>query len=424
MTVLGIHATGTQVAQSILASSFRPGRSLANYLGEGAYFYLVHGEGGYQNAVECADKVARRHYRSIACLAARISVDNALNLQNPMIRPLFAAFGKSFDRGLARLRVQVEPNDNASYYRPVSHLTIEAFRRSIEALSGHPFDVLTARFALKSRDIDVELPHEICVKRSRAILDVQLCRPAERSIFPSSDPASWPCADSTIQGAHQAVRLIASMDDQDLLDLIQSIYQGSDGYWNDPRPRFVGFRPIYFLHDSRLHERASEIALQFADAGQAQQRTIEFLDFAKAARVSAPYAQAMVSSLVEKAAGVVALLTSTDAEGASLLATIAERRPEVPILVLLAPFAKDHAEGEFTAPIVMRSRHNLCCLALPHDELLRELFKGFLRDRWTDALAVLDIESKMAARHGSAQARHRDARKIVETFHARKHVLL
>jgi hypothetical protein len=371
-----------------------------------------------------AQRVARRHYGSIDFLVARISIENALNLQNPAIRPLFTAFCATFDRRLAHLGVQVEPNDNASYYRPVSHLTIEAFRRTVEAISGRAFDVLSARFALKGRDIDVELPHEICVKRSRAILSVERRQSVDENIFPSSDPATWPCAHATVQAAQDAVRVIGFMDDRDLLDLILSIYQGSEGCWHDTRPRFVDFGPIHFLHDSRQFDRAPDLAQAISETGHRLQRTIRSFDLAMAARTGTPRAQRLVSGFMESTAGIVALLAPGDTEVVSLLVTVAERRPEVPILAMLTPLSKGDIRGEFKAPIVLRSRHNLCCVRLPRTEVACEFVKGFLHDRWTDALAVLDIESKMAARHGSTKARHRDARKIVEAYHARQLNLL
>lgn len=424
MTVLGVHATESRVAEKILASGFRPGESLANYLGEGAYFYLVHGNGGYQNAMDCAKKVAARRYRDIALLTAKISVQHALNLQNPVIRPLFVSFSASFDRRLAQLGVQVEPNDNESYYRPVSHLAIEAFRRCIESLSGQAFDVLGARFSLKSRHIDDELPYEICVKRSRAVLATASCVPAERRPSPSSDPARWPCSDATVRAAQQAVRAVGAMDDRDIMDLVLSIYQGSDGCWDHPRPRFAGLGPVHIVHDSRQRESASDWAQSIIDAGRAQHRMLQSVDLARVARMNTPRAQAHLGSILNETVGVLAFQGPTDTEVASLLTTLAERRPEVPILAMMAPGCGAGDPGRFMAPVLMRSRHNLCCLDLPGPVRLAEVVRGYLHDRWTDGLAILDFESKMAARHGTAATRHRDSRKIVEALNARKHDLL
>jgi len=419
MKVLGIHATGKEAADKITATGFRPGRSLANYLGEGAYFYLVHGHRGYQNATESAESVARRNHRNIAFLLADICIDNALNLQNPVIRPLFATFGAAFDRRVARLGLHVEPNDNASYYRPVSHLTIEAFRRSMEAVGGRPFDVLSARFALKGRDIDVELPPELCVKRSRALVSIKPCLPIDPDFLQSSDPASWPCADGTIKAAEQAGHLIAAIDDRDLFDLISSIYQGSDGYWQDRQPRFAKSGPVRLLYDSRQLEAAAEIASVIL----AEAPAIQPSNLARIASARTPPAQEVLDRLVEKTGGVVALFAPQQAEMAALLITLAERRPEVPILALLKASANSDAVDS-KVPIMMRSRHNLCCLTVPRPQLLRELVRGFMHDRWTDGVALLDIEREMAARHGSTEMRHRDARTIVEAYHARQPVLL
>lgn len=388
------------------------------------YFYLVHGHGGYQNAMDCARKVAGRRYRDIALLAARISVDCALNLQNPVVRPLFVSFSASFDRRLAQLGVQVEPNDNESYYRPVSHLAIEAFRRCIEALSGQAFDVLGARFSLKSRHIDDELPYEICVKRSRAVLGTAPCTPGDRRLTPSSDPARWPCSESTVRAAQQAVLAIGAMDDRDIVDLVLSIYQGSDGCWDRPRPRFAGLGPVHIVHDSRQRESSSDWAQSIADAGRAQHRLLQPVDLAKVARMSTPRAQACLGSMLDETAGVLALQRSMDTEVASLLTTLAERRPDVPILAMMASHGRAGDPGRVRAPILMRSRHNLCCLNLPAPGRLAEVVHGFLHDRWTDGLAILDFKSKMAARHGTEATRHRDSRKIVEALHARKHGLL
>jgi hypothetical protein len=424
MTVLGIHATDSRVAQKILASGFRPGSSLSNYLGEGAYFYLVHGNGGYQNAMDCARKVAGRRYRDIALLATRISIDHALNLQNPFIRPLFVSFSASFDRRLAQLGVQVEPNDNESYYRPVSHLAIEAFRRCIEALSGQAFDVLIARFSLKSRHIDDELPHEICVKRSRAVISTSPCVRGDRRPSPSSDPAGWPCSESTVRAAQQAVLAIGAMDDRDILDLVLSIYQGSDGCWDRPRSRFTGLGPVHIVYDSRQRDSGSAWGQSIVDAGRTQHRSLQSVDLARVARMNTSRGQACLGSILDETAGVLALLGPTDTEVASLLTTLAERRPNVPILGMMALGQCNGDPGRFRVPILMRSRHNLCCLNLPGSGRLAEIVRGFLHDRWTDGLAILEIESKMAARHGTEATRHRDSRKIVEALHARKHGLL
>jgi hypothetical protein len=423
MAVLGIHATGAGVAEQILASGFKPGNGLANYLGEGAYFYLVHGDGGYQNAIECATNVARRRYDKVAIVAASIEVDDALNLQNPAVRPPFAAFGANLDRRLAELGVQVEPNDNASYYRPVSHLTIEAFRRCVEAFTGRSFDVLSARFALKSRDIDIELPHEICVKRARAILSVARCDSTIASILSTSDPASWPCTQSIVQAAQQAVRIIRIMDQRDLVDLIVSIYQGSDGGWATPRPRFAGVGPVHLLYDSRRQCGGPVIVDSIVSVAR-DYRTLQLVDLAKIACAGTPRGQALLGKIIEKTEGVLALHGPSDTEIISLLVTIAERRPEVPILALMAPNENGEPPTEVKAPVMLRSRHNLCYAAMPRLETLSELAKGFLHDRWTDGLAVHDIESKMAARHGTPKTRHRDARRIVEAYYARQHNLL
>lgn len=421
MPVLGIHGTGSAIAGKILSSRLQPGRSLANYLGEGVYLYLVHGDGGYRNATDWAKRIARRRYETPVCLIARLQVDNALNLQHPGIRPRYAKFRRIFDRRLKRLRLHVDPNDNASYFRPISYLAIEAFRRCIEAISHHPIDVLSATFTLRDRDLDITPPYEICVKRASAILSVERCGPIAETVSASSDPASWPCPSSVVEAAEHASLIIDAMDDRDFLDLIQSIYQGS-GCWDGPKSRFAGPGPILLLYDSRHQGRPAEIAELVAGCQPAAGRAVECRDLAEIAWAKTPEARVGLAALLGRVSGIVALITSAAADAVSILVSAADRRPDLPILAMLG--SDDASAGSIETPIFMRSRHNMCCVTMPGPKAAAELVKGFLHDRWTDSLAMLDIEGRMAARHGTRDVRHRDARKIVEAIHARKHNLL
>jgi hypothetical protein len=210
------------------------------------------------------------------------------------------------------------------------------------------------------------------------------------------------------------------MDDRDFADLVFSIYQGSERYWSGVRPRFAGLGPVCFFYDSRQHDGASEIASLIADVGQAMQRTIQAVDLGATACENTPQGQKLVSDFADRSAGIIAAFSHANSEVVSLVLTVASRRPEVPILALLLYSPTDDRSMPLRPPLMMRSRHNMCVISMPHGASLGEVIKGFLHDRWTDSLAVLDIERKMAARHGTARARRRDARKIVEAYYARK----
>lgn len=412
-----IHGTGERIAGLILSDRFRPGRGLADYLGEGGYFYNISGDRGFQNAVAHAAQVARRHHDRVALLTARVSLEYALNLQNPVIRPLFLNFGATFERRIKQLGLRVEPNNNNTYYRPLSHLKIEAFRRMVESMAQHPIDVLMARFSKKSPDIDDDLPHELCVKRARAIIGMSACDPATDHGLCSVDPTALPCKDETIRAAERAATTIERFADRDLVDLIASIYQGSDRYWAAERLRFATDADVHFFYDSRLSSHGVRVRdrLTAASVGRRALRTCDLAHFDD---IGTSLAQQRIHRSLSKAAGVVAILGGADLEVLSILITLAERRPELPVLVLL-----DVQQGcdvaSFPLPMVLRSRHNLCCIALPQTQCaLDAILVGYLHDRWEDGLKVLEIEPRMAARHGTPESRRADARTIVEMYHA------
>jgi hypothetical protein len=422
--LLGIHATDPTIAERILATHFVPGRKVTSYLGEGVYFYGVHGDHGLQHAMDWAKRVSsgQRRYAGASFLIAQISVENALSLQHPLIQPWFDAFCDAFDRRRTELGLQVEENDNASYVRPTSYLAIEAFRHSVEAIGKRPIDVLSARFPLKRRDIYVEPPREICVKRARAILSVRPCRAGDKCASSRSDPARWPCPEEVAEAAQQAVRSIAAMDIQDFMDLIQSIYQGSDRSWDALRPRFRRPGPIVLLYDSRRHGEALPLARQVLRAACAKPKVLENVDLGELSLADQVGGRVRVERILDQASAIVALVGPKDVDVTPLLVTVAERRGDVPMLALLAAAGGPAALS--TTSLTLRSRLNLTCVALPAKEGIAPLVRGFFHDRWTDGLESLAIERRMVARHGKPDRRRRDARRIVEAYHAGQHRLL
>jgi hypothetical protein len=223
-----------------------------------------------------------------------------------------------------------------------------------------------------------------------------------------------------VAAAANAVRAITALETQDFMDLIQSIYQGSIGSWDEPHRRFLRTGPPFLVYDSRLQPDAPAIAQKILSAGWSKSRVIESVDLAGPNGAERAGGRLHIDRLLARASAIVALVPPQDAHVASVLVTVAERCSDVPILAFV-----DTREGQAQASsFTLRSRSNLCCIALPAKEAIPPFVRGFLHDRWTDGLEVFDVESRMAARHGKPDSRHRDARRIVEAYHAGKHKLL
>ncbi len=414
MRAAAVHATKTFYATSILGSAFRPGHGLWDFLGEGVYFYLVSGEGGFADAAACATAVSKRKYgQDVTRLVADLDLSDALNLQHHEVYAALQRASRVFKAKLAETRVWIAPNE--ALFRPDSHMRIEVFRRCVEVLAGRDVGSLVARFPVANEVIEGLPAPEVCVKRPSAILDVRAEDPAASPPAPVRDPADWPCPPDFLAAARGVGDYIDSLRNSDFVDCITAVHQGADAYWRGSKPRFAPFGEIRLLAEGDAYKPAlAGIEPVCARYG----RSLLAYDLTSVRRGALSLARQRLFDLVDGASGLILVLTPTSSEVLAALIRALEKPDTPPTLVLLT-------EG-MEPPMAARARQNVVCAPLQQrtSDRINPVMEGFLRDGWGDAARAHALELKLAARHGDAAKRSRDLRRILEAYDARPRLLL
>lgn len=415
-SALAIHATSKDAAESIVREGFKVGRSLGDYLGAGAYFYLVSGEGGYKSAINGARLVTeRKNIRKPAFVLSRVKIDNALNLQNQDIRNALRKFWEAFTEKQRRFPIHLEKDDDGAYFRPQSHRVIESFRFCIEAISDEKVDILSSRFLTRKGEREnsgiPELnPPEICVKRLSAIGSSRICSENELADKVSIDPVDWRCSLKIQQAAVDATKFVKELDDSEFCDLVVNAHQAPADCWPNSKLRFGSKSELGLVYDSSDNPAWSKKAARIEAICHEQNRHVRKLDVATLAdKSSVPEALAFRRKQVENVGGLIICLGKGGGETLSVLLNTINSISNPPTLLL--------REDGTTLPLDAHAHQNVICASTLMDfshEATEALIRGFVTDNWVSAVYAARIERSIAARHGNPNNRHKDAKQIVK----------
>lgn len=404
---LGVHATSREIAGKILAEGFHSGRRYGNYLGDGVYFYLVAGPHGLSHAMDSAKRVAEKKYGSdVAYLVVNISCENALSLQHQYIRKQLRSFALGFNKRLGDLGFWKEDNIDDLYFRPHTHLVIEAFLACLEAISSRPIDVVSSTFFRKDDVIDYKPPPEICVRTLHAIsrADIQEGQslPGEEATN-FSTPEMWPCPDILLSAAEQAVDFVGSASRSEIVSLVTSV-RCPDFLEKLPQQQNDAPFDHFLIGSSRLAKSYSNPNIRSVELAELQELPL-------------PTAVAKRQQFCESAASMIVGVSQDDFMGRDFALISQQRRPELPMIMLTDDVMNIPPEMRHSRSILLFDSNKLA-----RNHVANDVITGFLANQsWKRAIATQRLTLAIAARLGDKPVIKRDAQVIAQVLSTPSH---
>jgi hypothetical protein len=208
------------------------------------------------------------------------------------------------------------------------------------------------------------------------------------------------------------------MDAADLFDLVFAVNQGADTYWSGLRSRFASDSQVFFVA-RHLQSLPWLPQLKAMRVGKDAAASIRTFDVGELATCTVSVAIAKRRALFDEAKGIIVYLPAGDDDALAFLLGVLGASQSPPVLVLF--------DSGRNLPLEARARQNVVCVAMRSGQGSAEFetaVRGFLQDRWESTVLEHRVELAMAARHGDAERRRRDARAIVEAYHDRQNLLL